>query len=156
MNKFNSRQGSLYDDIELRTKWTAAFYLCYALRRIFFVDIAFNLKELPGIQIILINYLNLAALIYVGTHKPLISQPRNRLEIFNEFMICFITFVFMGFTDVILNEDDKWAFGNIVIWLVIYFLYVNIMVILANIARNISIMCEMIWVRWLKQTIPWL
>ena len=155
MNKFNSRSGSLFDDIELRTKWTAAFYLFYALRRIFFVDIAFNLKEWPGIQIILINYLNLAALIYVGSHQPLISLPRNRLEIFNEFMICFITFIFMGFTDVILNEDEKWDFGKIMIYLVLYFMYVNIMVILANLARNMVIMFQMIWIRELNPRLPW-
>jgi len=49
MNKFNSRQGSLYDDVELRSKWKSAFYLIFALRRIFFVEIAFGGKDLPGI-----------------------------------------------------------------------------------------------------------
>lgn len=57
---------------------------------------------------IFVNYLNLMALIYVGSFSPLISKPRNRLEMYNEFCICIISFVFMSFTNVILNEDTKW------------------------------------------------
>ena len=61
----------------------------------------------------------------------------------------------MGFTDVILNEDEKWDFGKIMIYLVLYFLYVNIMVILANLARNMMIMFQMIWIRELNPRLPW-
>jgi len=102
-----------------------------------------------------VNYLNLASIIYIGYHSPLISKPRNRLEMFNEFMICVITFVFMSFTDVILNESAKWDFGEIIIWLILYYLYVNIMVVGAYLVRLINITSQMIWVRYLEKKVPW-
>lgn len=139
-NKFNSRQGSLFDDIELRTKWKSAYYLVYVVRRILFIEIAFGLKDWPGIQIQFVNYLNLATLIYIGSFSPLLSRPRNNLEMFNEFCICFVSFVFMSFTNVISNDNTKWKFGEIIIWAILYFLYVTIMVVLAYNAKMITIM----------------
>jgi len=56
---------------------------------------------------------------------------------------------------VILNESAKWDFGEIIIWLILYYLYVNIMVVGAYLVRLINITSQMIWVRYLEKKVPW-
>lgn len=48
-HKFNSRYGSLYEGVELRSKWSAAFYLVFMLRRILMVVLAFEAPEYDAI-----------------------------------------------------------------------------------------------------------
>tara|TARA_B110000285_G_C14536058_1_gene342867 strand:+ start:28 stop:237 length:210 start_codon:yes stop_codon:yes gene_type:complete len=65
-HKFTSRYGSLFEGIEIRNKWSAAFYLIFMLRRILLVVIAFEAPEFDVIQLMYLLFLNLAILIYTG------------------------------------------------------------------------------------------
>jgi hypothetical protein len=47
--KFLNSSGNLYEDIDLRTKWAAAFYLMFIIRRIVFVSIVFSIEQLSAI-----------------------------------------------------------------------------------------------------------
>ena len=105
MSKFSSSFGTLYEDIDLRTKWKTAFYLVYCLRRIFYVYIIFFKAHISGIQLVLMNLLNLAVLIYTAKYSALIGKLPNRLEISNEICVCFITFHMFYFTDWCLGYD---------------------------------------------------
>ena len=46
--KFSVHHGFLFDTIKLENNISAAFWLMYVLRRIFFVSIAFGMKEHTG------------------------------------------------------------------------------------------------------------
>ena len=48
-HKFTSRYGSLFEGIDIRNKWSAAFYLIFMLRRILIVIIAFEGPEFDAI-----------------------------------------------------------------------------------------------------------
>ena len=77
-HKFSSGYGSLFEGVDLRTKWSAAFYLIFMLRRILMVIIAFEAPQYDAIQLMYLMFLNLAILIYTGYNFPLEGLNRNR------------------------------------------------------------------------------
>jgi hypothetical protein len=135
-HKFQSRYGNLFEDVQLRNKWQAAFYLFFIIRRIIFVTIVFSLTTLSGIQLMCINYSNLVMLIYVGYNSCLIGRWANRLEMFNELSVCFISFCMYFFTDWVLDKnnqidkDVQYNYGILMNCLITYYIYVNLWVIL--------------------------
>ena len=135
-HKFQNRYGNLFEDVELRTKWQAAFYFVFILRRIVFVSIVFSFTTLSGIQLLLINLCNLTMLIYIGHNYSLIGRWANRLEMFNELSVCFISFHMYFFTDWVLdknNQTDKdlqYKYGIMMNCFITYYIYVNLWVIL--------------------------
>jgi hypothetical protein len=49
MAKFQNSDGTLFEDIDLRNRWKAAFYLFFIFRRIVFVSIVFSMESLGAI-----------------------------------------------------------------------------------------------------------
>ena len=94
----------MFDGVKLESKWTASFYLIFIIRRLIFVIMCFGLDNYSGLTLVLLCLMNLAMLIYVGIVEPLIERRFNRLEIFNELFVCFITFHMCFFTDWVLDE----------------------------------------------------
>jgi hypothetical protein len=135
-NKFKDRYGSLFEDLELRSKWSAGFYLVYCLRRIVFCLVIFGMKEFSGLQLLVLNLMNLLILIYTGLSQPLIGRLANRLEMANELSVCFISFHWYFFTDWVLDENHQtnydlhYKYGIMMNCFVSYYLYYNLMVIL--------------------------
>tara|TARA_B110000285_G_scaffold208433_1_gene248635 strand:- start:252 stop:812 length:561 start_codon:yes stop_codon:yes gene_type:complete len=103
--KFINRYGSLFEDVELRSKWSAAFYLVFIFRRIIFVYLIFKVDGSSSLQLLFLNWMNLIILIYVGINYPLGDKYQNRLEMFNELSVCFITFHMYFFTDYVLDKN---------------------------------------------------
>ena len=58
--------GSLYEGMKVENKFQVSANLVFMLRRALFILICFKLEEIPGIQMILVNLLNLASCIYYG------------------------------------------------------------------------------------------
>ena len=63
---FRDRFGSLYDGIRVENKWQVSANLVFMLRRAIFVLICFNIEKMPGIQMILVNLINLCSCLYYG------------------------------------------------------------------------------------------
>jgi len=103
--KFINRSGSLFEDVELRSKWSAAFYLVFIFRRIIYVYLIFKVDSSSSLQLLFLNWMNLIILIYVGINFPLGDKYQNRLEMFNELSVCFITFHMYFFTDYVLDKN---------------------------------------------------
>ena len=131
-----TRYGSLFEDVDLRTRWQAAFYFIFVMRRIIFVTICFKMTSLSGIQLLLINLLNLCILVYTGQNYPLKGWLANRLEMFNELSVCFISFHMYFFTDWVLddhaqvNRDLQYNYGIMMNCFVGYYIYVNLCIII--------------------------
>jgi len=83
-----------------------------------------------------INFSNLVMLIYVGYNNSLLGKFANRLEQFNEIMVCFITFHMYFFTDWVLDKnghpdkDVQYNYGIMMNCFIAYYIYANLMVIL--------------------------
>ena len=65
------------------------------------------MEHLSCPSLILICYMNLSILIYTAQTSPLIGKPTNRLEIFNEFVVCCVTIQMFLFTDWVLDKDGS-------------------------------------------------
>lgn len=63
---FRGYFGSLYDGMRVKTKLQVSANLVFMLRRAFFLLICFNLEHMPGVQMVLVNLLNLIVGIYYG------------------------------------------------------------------------------------------
>ena len=99
--------GTIYDEVQVDSKWDLIWICMQFLRRIIFVAVAFILITNPGIQVVIINLLGLFSLIIVGYFKPLKGATRNRdrLGIFNELTIIQSGIFFMCFSDWV--KDDQ-------------------------------------------------
>lgn len=80
----------------------------------------------------LLNYMNLAILIYVGYNAPFVDKYQNRLEMFNELSVCCITLHMYFFTDWVLDknampdEDVQFNYGILMNCFLAYYIYCNI------------------------------
>ena len=62
--------GVLYEDQRSDSKWAVGFNLIFCLRRLFFVVVIFTLEDHSGYQIMLINFMNLMAAMYIIGVEP--------------------------------------------------------------------------------------
>lgn len=126
----------MFDGVKLESKWTASFYLLFIIRRLIFVILCFGIDNYSGLVLVLVNFMNLAQLVYVGMTRPLIGKLFNRLEMFNELFVCFITFHMCFFTDWVLDvngipdEPVQYNYGIMMNTFFLYYLYWNIIVII--------------------------
>ena len=101
----------------------------------------FNLDETPGVQIIIINLINLGSCIYYGGVQPFDTRFRRRIDLFNEFSILLITWHMMCFTDFVLSSDTQWLVGWSMIFCICLNAFVNISIVLGVGSRLIYLVC---------------
>jgi hypothetical protein len=65
----------------------------------------------PILQIVGLNIMNLAVLIYITSIQPFKGRFRNRLELCNDFGQIILTLHLMYFTDWVANPDIQVIFG---------------------------------------------
>ena len=121
--------GQLYYEVDIYSRSSLAFYVIFIIRRIVFVIVCFGLsQDSPGIAIILLILLNTIVLLYVAHIKPITDKLKNRLEIFNEYMVSIITIQMIWFTDYVGPnlKHIQWSYGYVVNVFVAYYIYVNI------------------------------
>ena len=70
LQKYKRRMGVLTTGVRLHTKWHAAFYFFFVIRRITYVLVYFSLDKYSTFQIQIISFCNLIQLIYIGYVKP--------------------------------------------------------------------------------------
>ena len=70
--------------------------------------------------------LNMVVILHLAHFKPITDNLKNRLEIFNEYMVSVITIQMVWFTDFIDQKKIQWHYGYIINGLVGYFVYVNL------------------------------
>lgn len=82
--EFHDNWGGYYEEINMKNKANICNYCIFMIRRLTFCLICFFLEDYAGIQLVCLNLLNLASMIYLGYFKPFDHRFKNRLEIFNE------------------------------------------------------------------------
>ena len=138
---FENRWGPFYLDIKSGSKIQMFFFPMHCIRRLIYVAICQNLKEYPSIQIICALFLNMFILIYIGTNKSLGSFLKNRIEMFNEFMICSVTFIIMNFTDWVGARPVRTEYGWIMNCMVFVIIAFNSFFVLWYGFGSIRLMC---------------
>ena len=108
------------------------------------------METFGAIQLMFINFSNLAMLIYIGYNDSLIGKFANRLEMFNEIMVCFISFHMYFFTDWVLdknNQPDKdlqYRYGISMNCFITYYIYTNLLIICYYTFKTYWL----IWLKW--------
>ena len=82
----------------------------FSLKRALLVWISFNVKS-TGVSIISMSLVMLASFIYLGINRPLSTKLRNRLTVFNEYILMTCCVTMMGFTDVIPDVNQRYLYG---------------------------------------------
>jgi hypothetical protein len=145
----------MFEGVRLRSKVTASFYLIFIIRRLLFVIICFGMDNYSGLNLVLFMCMNLFMLMYVGWTRPLIGKFSNRLEIFNELFVSFITIHMAFFTDWVLdekylaNKPVQYDYGIMMNVFFLYYLYANLIVIIWETLKIIKLVIIKIY-RWIK------
>lgn len=74
-------------NLDERNKYKLFYSFTFIIRRTLFIATGFMLSDFGGIQIICLNYINLAQFIYFGKFKPFKTRKRNIRESINEIII---------------------------------------------------------------------
>ena len=135
--EFQKTWGSLYQGIQLDSKWQVACNLVFMFRRMFFITICFNLAQIPGVQIILVNLSNLASCVYYGKVKPFQTRFQTYLNLFNELLVTIVTWHMMLFTDFVPDQDIQYMLGWSMIIVICLNGLVNIVIILGIVGKQL-------------------
>lgn len=95
-------------------------------------------------QIISFIALNYANIIYKGRVKPLQGKNENRLELMNEMLIQWITFILILFTDYLPDGKSQIAAGWMFNGLTIAFISLNIFIFLSSIYKS----CKLVLIKY--------
>lgn len=85
------RWGELWEFTQVEKKVHRVYPLLFILRRIYLVLIALVITRTVGIQLILLMYMNLANLLYIGISRPLVTDKMNNMLPSQEFVVIFVT-----------------------------------------------------------------
>jgi hypothetical protein len=81
--------------------------------------------------------------IYIGLSRPFAGGSfRNNIELFNEFQFSVICYMTVICTDFVLTLEDQYDGGWIIIVLIINFFFLNMVVVLKNLFKIISLVVE--------------
>lgn len=134
---FRKKFGSLYEGMRVKTKLQVCANLFFMARRAAFVLVCFNIGTIPGVQLIVVNLINLVSCLYYGGVQPFETRFRRNLDFFNEYCILIITWHMMCFTDFILEMETQWLVGWSMIACISFNALVNIIIILAAGGKSI-------------------
>ena len=97
------------------------------------------------IQILVVLFLNLTSLIYVASTCALSTRLYNRLDCFDEYWICILSFHLVCFTDLIGDPAVAVRYG----WLMIGLMLVNMIVKICFILWQNYARIKMVYVRFI-------
>ena len=106
------------------------YTLLFILRRLIFVIFAFYLQEYGTLQIIMMQYVNILQVLYIGLVTPSISRRSNRTDLVNEFLIQCIQVNLFIFTSWVPEPEIQYTYGWIMIVELYIFLVINGMIII--------------------------
>ena len=84
---------------------------------------------------------NLFVSIYQGTFKPFDNRKQNQIQIINEYLISSIAYNAILFTDVIVDQKQKYFYGWAMILVVSLTFIINTCLICWVSARQVKLLC---------------
>ena len=118
----------LFENIDLRKRGAAYFYLIHLSRRLFYVGIiALTLTGSIALQLAAFFFGNLFQAVYIWRVQPYKSRADNRLDGFNEWCILqFSTIIFL-FTNFVQEAEMRYTIGWSLAGLLGFCLLVNLL-----------------------------
>jgi len=84
--EFSRHWHPYYGEVKFTDAWARTYIFFFMLRRILFVVIIVYIDH-PAIQVICVQFLNMAIVIYQGRVSPLEDPTLNKYELTNEFLV---------------------------------------------------------------------
>ena len=126
MYKYQKKWGFIYTDINFKEKRNFAYLIYFYVRRFIYVLACFMLNSFGSMQILVLFYLNLAALIFIGGFQPYSERFKNRMELLNECFVCTLCLMLIGFTDYVPEQETQFNFGYMFIGVLTIILLLNV------------------------------
>lgn len=139
---FKQRWGASYAGIKTETRWQRAHKLIFVLRRFALLYIGLELHEIPPIQLILLNLMNIFSIIYIGNNEPLPTPKAMKLELCNEAMVSSITYHLFMFTDALPNQNAQYLIGWSLVVNLTLMLSVNSFFVIKGILNKLRLILE--------------
>ena len=102
------------------------YFYVYLMRRYCFLLMVFYLPNYPAFQLMLWNFLNLVQVSYLLHAKPFEEPGVNKIELFNEFVIFFLSYLFLCFSDWVSDPALKTKVGAFFIYVIFFNVFVNL------------------------------
>jgi hypothetical protein len=91
---------------------------------------AITLENSSTLQIICLNLLNLAMIIYQGQFDPLITRLKNRIEKCNEFLVMMCSLHLMLYTEWVADAQVRYYYGWSNVAVIIVCCTINMLIVL--------------------------
>jgi len=116
--KFRSKWAVLYEDLNPKHTVNLWYNIFFITRRLLYVETSFTFEQFPCQQIQILLYMNLFNNIYIQGVKPMKSLVLNKLEIYNDILVFYVTLHFFFFTDLVPDLETQYLYGYSCICLV--------------------------------------
>jgi len=83
----------------------------FIVRRLLLLAIGLFLYKRPPLQLVAINAMNIAVIIYLGLFNPLKGRLEKRMDLFNESMVALVTYHLFMFTDALPDKAAQYLIG---------------------------------------------
>lgn len=133
--------GELYAGFKTSDRINLTYYLLFGIRRVMYIYVVFNWVEDSWAQAMVIMFMNLFMLIFVGQQKPLSRMFKNRIELFNEFCVLIITIHMICFTEWVPGRQERDVMGWSMIAIIGFNIAINVKSIFKVIYHGFKLVC---------------
>lgn len=116
--------------------------------------ITFNLDATPGIQLVLVNLLNLFCCVYYGHFRAFNTKLKRCLDGFNELLLTVVTWHMILFTQFVHNSETQYQVG----WSMIYCIglngFINLSIFLWFAGRVLFLIGKRLYNEVMKEELP--
>lgn len=120
-----------------------AYYALYMARRFIFVCYMLFLSGPVTIEILLVLYLNLTYLIYLGQTSAQKIKYYNWLDQYNEYFICLWSFFLVAFSS-IYETEEKLFFGELFMIITVIHMIPNLILMMITVVHRL----RLLWLRY--------
>jgi hypothetical protein len=118
---FNNMYSCLFEGLRTNQPGYTHYYSIYLLRKLIFGMIVYNLHEMHycSAQVMANMYLSFLFICYLVVFKPFLNQHEQLMQVLNEICFYLVSFMYICFTDINPNAENKLIIGWFIIFLVL-------------------------------------
>lgn len=139
--------GELYAGFKTDDRFNLIYYFLFAVRRFIYVYMVIYCEDISWAQIMVLQFMNLFMVVYIGQFKPMSRKHKNKIELFNEACIAIITTHMICYTDWVPGRKERDVMG----WSMIAIIGINILINTKSIFKVIFHSFKLIGTRYMNQ-----
>ena len=120
----------MFEFINTKNKMARLYNLIYVIRRLTFIMLCIFKNESGGLLLAINMFINLIYGMYMASSKAFRRRSMNRQDIFCEFFVSASIYWKIFYTNLIQKENDKFYFANIEIGLILFYSFINLIIII--------------------------